>query len=315
MIAILSAALLLLISPDHAYAWGAGFHLQIGSTVLNNLQALKPALATLLSEYPLDYLYGCIAADITIGKKFTSYLQHCHRWPVGLKVLHSARSRKQEACAYGYLTHLAADTVAHNYFVPYKIMRSFSSITMKHAYWEIRFENFIDKEIWEIGKKVCQEHYRANDELLRSVLSDTIFSFGTNKRIFNSILLLSRLEKWQAMLKTVSDSSSYTLEDSDRQEYTALSEEAAFDYLNHREKSRYFLADPTGERALATAEIIRKNLRILYKSGKITKIQAVAQLEELKPKLRQSICAPALLQQLHPTDHERKSYFLPRPRF
>ncbi len=316
MIAIISAALLLLlIYPDHAYAWGAGFHLQIGSTVLNNLQALKPALATLLSEYPLDYLYGCIAADITIGKKFTSYLQHCHRWPVGLRVLHSARSRKQEACAYGYLTHLAADTVAHNYFVPYKIMRSFSSIAMKHAYWEIRFENFIDKEIWEIGKKVCQEHYRANDELLRSVLSDTIFSFGTNKRIFNSILLLSRLEKWQAMLKTVSDSSSYTLEDSDRQEYTALSEEAAFDYLNQREKSRYFLADPTGERALATAEIIRKNLRILYKSGKITKLQAFAQLEELKPKLRQSICAPALLQQLHPTDHERKSYSLSRPRF
>ncbi|MRR53005.1 MAG: hypothetical protein EG822_00650 [Deltaproteobacteria bacterium] len=316
MIAIISAALLLLlISPDHAFAWGAGFHLQIGSTVLNNLQALKPALATLLSEYPLDYLYGCVAADITIGKKFTSYLQHCHRWPVGLKVLHSARSRKQEACAYGYLTHLAADTVAHNYFVPYKIMRSFPSIAMKHAYWEIRFENFIDKEIWEIGRKVCLEHYRANDELLRSVLSNTIFSFGTNKRIFNSILLLSRLEKWQAMLKTVSDSSSYALEDSDRQEYTALSEEAAFDYLNQREKSRYFLADPTGERALATAEIIRKNLRILYKSGKITKLQAFAQLEDLKPKLRQSICAPALLQQLHPTDHERKTYLVPRPRF
>jgi hypothetical protein len=314
--ALLTAALLLLlITPDHAFAWGAGFHLQLGSTVLNNLQALKPALATLLSEYPLDFLYGCIAADITIGKKFTSYLQHCHRWPVGLKVLHSARSRKQEACANGYLAHLAADTVAHNYFVPYKIMRSFSSLTMKHAYWEIRFENFIDKEIWEIGKKVSMEHYKANDELLRKVLSDTIFSFGTNKRIFNSILLLSRLEKWQAMLRTLSDSSSYTLEDTDRQEYTSLSEEAVFDYLNNREKSRYFLADPTGERALATAEILRKNLRILYKSGKITKLQAFAQLEEIKPKLRQSICAPALLQQIHPVDHDRKSCSLPHSRF
>jgi hypothetical protein len=315
MAIMITALLLLLITPDHAFAWGAGFHLQLGSTVLNNLQALKPALATLLSEYPLDFLYGCIAADITIGKKFTSYLQHCHRWPVGLKVLHSAQSRKQEACANGYLAHLAADTVAHNYFVPYKIMRNFSSLTMKHAYWEIRFENFIDKEIWEIGKKVSMEHYKANDELLRKVLSDTIFSFGTNKRIFNSILLLTRLEKWQAMLRTVSDSSSYTLEATDRQEYTELSEEAVFDYLNNREKSRYFFADPTGERALATAEILRKNLRILYKSGKITKLQAFAQLEELKPKLRQSICAPALLQQIHPTDQERKSYLLPHSRF
>jgi hypothetical protein len=75
------------------------------------------------------------------------------------------------------------------------------------------------------------------------------------------------------------------------------------------------LADPTGERALATAEILRKNLRILYKSGKITKLQAFAQLEELKPKLRQSICAPALLQQIHPSDHDRKSYLLPASRF
>ncbi len=315
MAIMITALLLLLITPDHAFAWGAGFHLQLGSTVLNNLQALEPALATLLSEYPLDFLYGCIAADITIGKKFTSYLQHCHRWPIGLKILHSARSRKQEACANGYLAHLAADTVAHNYFVPYKIMRSFSSLTMKHAYWEIRFENFIDKEIWEIGKKVSMENYKANDELLRKVLSDTIFSFGTNKRIFNSILLLTRLEKWQAMLRTVSDSSSYTLEATDRQEYTELSEDAVFDYLNNREKSRYFFADPTGERALATAEILRKNLRILYKSGKITKLQAFAQLEELKPKLRQSICAPALLQQIHPTDQERKSYLLPHSRF
>jgi hypothetical protein len=315
MATITAALLLVLIIPDHAFAWGAGFHLQMGSTVLNNLQALKPALATLLSECPHDFLYGCIAADITIGKKFTHYLQHCHRWPVGLKVLHSARSRKQEACAYGYLAHLAADTVAHNYFVPYKTMRSFSSLTMKHAYWEIRFENFVDKEIWEIGKKVSKGHYKTNDELLRKVLSDTIFSFATNKRIFNSIMLLSRLEKWQAMLRTVSATSSYILEDTDRQEYTALSEEAVFDFLNNREKSRYFFADPTGERALATAEILRKNLRILYKSGKITKQQAFGQLEQIKPKLRQAICAPALLQQIHPTDHDQKPYSLSHLRF
>jgi hypothetical protein len=316
MMALLTVALLLLlITPDQAFAWGAGFHLQLGSTVLKNLHTLKPALAALLGAYPLDFLYGCIAADITLGKKFTHYLQHCHRWPVGFKLLHSAQSERQKACAYGYLSHLAADTVAHNYFVPYKIMRSFSTLTMKHTYWEVRFESFIDKEIWEIGKKVSLEHYKTNDELLRKVLSNTIFSFGTNKRIFNSILLLSRLEKWQAMLRTVSASSSYTLEDTDRQEYTALCEEAVFDFLNNGEKSRYYLADPTGERALATAEILRKNLRILYKSGKITKLQAFAQLEELKPKLRQSICAPALLQQIHPSDHDRKSYLLPASRF
>lgn len=315
MVIFIAVVLLLFFFPHDAFAWGAGFHLQLGTTVLNNLQAIKPALATLIAEFPLDFLYGCIAADITIGKKFTHYLQHCHRWDIGLKILRNASTRSQKACAYGYLAHLASDTVAHNYFVPFKIMRSFSSLTMKHTYWEMRFESLVDKEIWETGKRVSMEHYKVNDALLREVLSDTIFSFATNKRIFNSILLVSRMEKWQGMLKTVAASSNYVLETSDLQEYTSLSEEAVFDYLNHGERSRYFLADPTGERALATAEAVRKNLRILYKSGKITREQAFSQLEDIKPRLRQAICAPAMLQQIHPIERKRRLYLLPHTRF
>lgn len=315
MVILTAVLLLLLFFPHDALAWGPGFHLQLGSTILGNLQAIKPALATLIGGFPLDFLYGCIAADITIGKRFTHYLQHCHRWDIGLKVLRSAVTGPQKACAYGYLAHLASDTVAHNYFVPYKLMRSFSRLTMKHTYWEMRFETLVDREIWETGKRVSMEHYRLNDALLRDVLSDTIFSFATNKRIFNSLLLLSRMEKWQDVLKTVAESSSYALEISDLEEYTSLSEEAVIDFLNQEERSRYFLADPTGERALATAEAVRRNLRILYKSGKISREQAFGELEELKPRLRQAICAPAMLQQLHPVVRKPRFYPLRPARF
>ncbi|HEX8961326.1 MAG TPA: zinc dependent phospholipase C family protein [Geobacteraceae bacterium] len=294
--AIISAALLLVVgTPHEALAWGAGIHLQLGTAVLNSLETLSPAVAAVVGEFPHDFLYGCIAADITIGKKFTHYLLHCHRWRIGLKVLENAGPAPQKACAYGYLSHLAADTVAHNYFVPYKVMRSFSSLTLKHAYWEMRFENFVDREIWETGRKVALENYRANDALLRKVLSDTLFSFGTNKRIFNSILLVSRLEKWQQVLQTLSDSSRYALEESDREEYMGLAQEAVFDFLNRMEGSRYYQADPTGERALMTAEAVRKNLRLLYRSGKLTKTQAQEELDGIKVKLREAICAPERL--------------------
>ena len=292
------ALLLVICMPHEALAWGAGIHLQLGSAVLANLQALEPAMAAVIAEFPHDFLYGCIAADITIGKKFTHFLLHCHRWRVGMKILENAGTPSHQACAYGYLSHLAADTVAHNFFVPYKIMRSFSTLTLKHTYWEMRFETFVDKEIWETGRQVSQENYRANDALLRRVLSDTLFSFGTNKRIFNSILLVSRLEKWQQVLKTLSDSSRYLLEESDRDEYMNLAREAVFDFLNGMEGSRYFHADPTGERALQSAEMVRKNLRLLYRSGKITRTQALEQLEEIKGKLREAICAPERLLQI-----------------
>jgi hypothetical protein len=287
--------LLVILMPHEALAWGPGIHLQLGSAVLNNLQLLNPALAAVIAEFPNDFLYGCIAADITVGKKFTHYLLHCHRWRVGMKVLANADTPAHRACAYGYLSHLAADSIAHNYFVPYKIMLSFSTLTMKHAYWEMRFESYVDKDIWETGKQVSRENYHANDALLRRVLSDTIFSFGTNKRIFNSILLVSRLEKWQQMLKTFHDSSRYILEENDRDEYMSLALEAVFDALNGMEESRYFQADPTGERALLSAEMVRKNLRLLYRSGKIDKAQAMGQLLELKGNLRNAICKPEQL--------------------
>ncbi|MCM2357968.1 MAG: zinc dependent phospholipase C family protein [Geobacteraceae bacterium] len=303
LLSILPAALLCVIcTPHEALAWGAGVHLQLGTAVLNNLTAISPAVAAVIGEFPHDFLYGCIAADITIGKKFTHYLLHCHRWRIGLKVLEHAGPSPQKACAYGYLSHLAADTVSHNYFVPYKIMRSFSTLTLKHAYWEMRFENFVEKDIWETGRKISTENYRANDALLRRVLSDTIFSFGTNKRIFNSILLVSRLEKWQQVLQTLSDSSRYTLEESDRDEYMGLAREAVFDFLNGMEGSRFFQADPTGERALMTAEAVRKNLRLLYRSGKLTKAQAQEELEEIRKKLREAICAPERLLEILSTE-------------
>jgi hypothetical protein len=299
MFIVISAVLLFVFAlPHDALAWGAGIHLQLGTNVLNNLQALEPSVAAIIGSHPFDFLYGTIAADITIGKKFTHYLQHCHRWGIGHKVLEKAGDGPEMACAYGYLSHLAADCIAHNYFVPYKVMRSFSSITLKHAYWEMRFENYVDKEIWETGKKVSHEHFSKNDKLLRKVLSDTIFSFTTNKRIFNSILLVSRLEKWQSLLQTLSDSSRYVLEESDREEYMQLAQEAVFDFLNHGPESRFYRADPTGEKALAAAEAVRKNLRLLYRSGKISKAQAYAELDELKLKLKEAICQPELLGQI-----------------
>lgn len=295
MIILCGTILCLLVLPSNAFAWGAGIHLQLGSAVLENLSAITPAVAAVIGEFPRDFLYGCIAADITIGKKFTHYLQHCHRWQVGLRVLQNAEMPQQKACAYGYLSHLAADTVAHNYFVPFKMMGSFASLTLKHTYWEMRFETFVEREIWETGMIVARENYRSNDALLRRVISETLFSFGTNKRIFNSILLVSRMEKWQQVIRTITDSSRYALDENDREEYMALAQEAVFDFLQNLETSRSFRADPTGERALAAAEVVRRNLRFLYRSGKLTKEQALEQLDEMKPKLKEAICEPSRL--------------------
>jgi zinc dependent phospholipase C len=296
---IVCAVLLAVFIPQQAHAWGGGIHLQVGMSILANSGFLPAATAALLAAHPLDYLYGCIAADIIVGKKYTHYLLNCHRWDVGRKVLQSARSDSERACAYGYLSHLAADSIAHNYFVPYKIMRSFASVTMKHTYWEMRFETFVRKDVWERAQDVCRSDQRVNDTLLRGVVAPTLFSFGTNKRIFNSIMLLSRLEKWQKVMQTLSHNSRYQLAEDDRVEYLRMVEDSVRDFLQHPAESELLMTDPTGERALAMAEALRKNLRLLYKCGRLTKAEGLEQVEALKKNLRRALHKPELLAELH----------------
>jgi len=298
MLLLLTAIAALLIPAD-ALAWGGGIHLQLGANVLANPGGLPAELAALLTTHPRDFLYGCIAADITLGKKFTHYLLHCHRWGIGLKILKKAENDHQRACAYGYLCHLAADTIAHNYYVPHKIIRSFATVTMKHAYWEMRFETFVDKDIWELARKVCQADQQGNDKLLRSVLAPTIFSFGTNKRIFNSIMLLSRLEKWQKVMQTLSNNSRYQLSESDRDEYLLLAGEAVAAFLQNPQESPLLKTDPTGEKALAAADALRRSLRLLYTTGRMTKTEGFDQVEKLRIALRRSLDKPELLKELY----------------
>jgi hypothetical protein len=294
--AITAAALIFL--PDNAFAWGPGFHLQLGTMVLESVASFPPAVAAVIAAYPNDFLYGCIAADITLGKKYTHYLLNCHRWHIGKKLLAEAGEGAQQACAYGYLTHLAADAVSHNYYVPIKIMRSYPTLVLNHAYWEMRFDCYIPADIWELGRKAARENYEANDALLRRVISKTIFSFGTNKKIFNSILLVSRLEKWQQLLQTINDVSRFPLDEEARDDYLELAREAVFDILANGETSSWFAADPTGEGALRAAVTVRRNLRLLYQSGKITKADANSELEDIRLRLKAAIRHPEQLKQI-----------------
>lgn len=292
MLSIIITLCLLLLLPDSSYAWGPGFHLQLGTVVLGNLPLLPASVATVIGSFPNDFLYGSISADITLGKKYTDYLLHCHRWHIGKKLLDKAGTDAQKACAYGYISHLAADTIAHCYYVPLSIMRSYQSVVMKHAYWEVRFDSFTPAEVWDKGRRVALDHFQENDELLRREIANTIFSFGTNKKIFNSIFLVSRLEKWQQLITAMHEVSRFQFEEEEVAEYTRLSEKAVMETLADMDSSVWLAADPTGEQALKAAGSVRKNLRLLYQNGKITKDAAGQELAEMKKRLEIAILQP-----------------------
>jgi len=282
----------LLFMPAESWAWGIGVHLQTGSWILENLHLLPPSLGALLGAFPNDYLYGCISADITLGKKYTHYLQHCHSWRMGKKVLAAAETEAQRSCAYGYLSHLAADTIAHGYFVPYKLILTYNTVLLKHAYWEMRFEAHVDAGIWPLARSIGRQNFAANDAMMRSVLSDTIFSFATNKRLFNSLLLLNRLQQYQKMLRSLSNNTRYPITPEDQVEYLELTTNATLSLLTDLDGSVFYSADPTGERALSAARMIRKNLHMLWLDGKLKERDMEAIITQMRQRLKEGICRP-----------------------
>lgn len=310
MPALLLTLILLLFLPDTCLAWGGGTHLMLGLDVLAKLSQLPPSLAVLLAGHQNHFLYGCLAADIIIGKKHTHYLLNCHRWRVGARLLQSAQDDPQRACAWGYLCHLAADVVAHNYFVPYKTIRSFSTVALRHTYWELRFENFVPQEVWQRAREVCEVGRNHDDDLLRRVMAPTLFSFGTSKQIFNSIMLLSRLERWQFLIKTVSIHSRHSLTEEDHKDYFDLTREVVMDLMQHGEDSFCWLADPTGEAALKVAQEMRGHLRFLYKSGRFDRKAGMERVEFIKPTLKRSIHHPELLTILKDACDDSSSPFI-----
>lgn len=266
-IALITLIAVLLV-PGTADAWGPATHLELGNAVLNNPGLLTAPARALIEAYPFDFLYGNISADIVMGKNLCEELKHCHNWKVGFKLKNRTESDSQKAFALGYLSHLAADTVAHNHFIPEMMMRSFSARTLRHLYWELRFDALADKKVWLLPRKMIKSIHKDNDRLLDSIIEDTPLSFRTNKTIFSSLMNINRMEHWHRMLNHLSRSSRWVLEEDVKIRYFTASLDAITDLLTNSQKASCLKKDPTGKHSLNTARLMRKKLTTIKKAGK-----------------------------------------------
>jgi hypothetical protein len=156
----------------------------------------------------------------------------------------------------------------------------------------MRFEAHVSPETWPLARSIGRKDFTENDKLLRSILANTIFSFATNKRLFNSLLLLNRLQQYQKVLRSLANTSKWAITAEDQEEYLGLTNKATLSLLQDLDNSPFFSADPTGERALSTAGMIRKNLHSLWLDGKLRESDANQILAVIKARLKEGICQP-----------------------
>lgn len=252
--AILCVTLLL---PDPLHAWTPGTHIFLGESVLGNLTALPGAVADLLRAFPFDFLYGNIAADSSIAKKYAPVGRHCHAWHVGQEIHDLARSDALRAFGLGYLSHLAADVVAHNFFVPRQLVLTSSTTGFGHSYWESRFETPLGDRFARTAKEVILLDHSPADAHLDRIIAPTIFSVKTNRRLFRGMVHITEHKGWQRAFQVAEKTSRWDLPVADVESHLSLSFDFVMNMLAEPDaEARRF--DPAGDEPLRTAKRMRR---------------------------------------------------------
>lgn len=203
MLLALTAAVSLLL-PETVFAWGPGVHLALGNSLLTHLSSLPTCVADLLRQFPEMFLYGCLSADICVGKTTRLLKNDSHTWRMGREMLTRAADPSSRSYALGYMCHLAADTVAHNYYVPNLMSMSPLRNNLTHMYVEIRADSQVDWSHSQARNLLTDPAPLADDLLIASVNAPLSF-FRLQKRMYQGSLFLWKPREWENLPMTFVD--------------------------------------------------------------------------------------------------------------
>ena len=259
---LIVSLILQLILTDGAWAWGPAVHTVIACTALDELSAISPMIAAIIRSFPLEYIYGTLAADFFVGKGKKKREGHPHTWETAFRFLEEAKGDREAAYGYGFFSHLAADVVAHNYFVPNLIHSVSTWKRMGHIYWEVKADQFVDPVYMRVARDVLSMEELGCDDLLKSAVRTSRNGLKTRKHLFTQSVKLSDFLSCSQPVGIVNRSSRYQIS----QEYLIFMINLAYrlvkDFLTHPGSSPCLSYDPIGSR----------NIRLASRNGILSKL-------------------------------------------
>ncbi len=290
LLSTLIISLVLCLQSTLAHAWGGATHLEYASNMLGQLAVFAPLVKKLISKHTKHFLYGSIAADITLGKNHRGYMYNCHNWKVAFDLFEDkAKKDSQKTFMLGYMGHLAADTVSHNFFVPYKTIRSWNATLLKHVYWEMRMDMSVADEHWQLMSDLAAQDFSDDDSVLEDHLKKTLFSFKTNKKIFEGLIKFQRLKHYKKMVGLIANQNEWALSPEDTKNYKTLAQNAMLDFLKKMEHSFCLKADPTGKIKMHYAKDLVAQFKVLNQNKQLPVAKEQKILGQVKKHLQKHI--------------------------
>jgi hypothetical protein len=266
MFIFLAAIMVVLFLADQAGAWGVATHVELTRMVLGDLAGLGSGLAGLILAHRREFISGNIMADVIMGKKFSRRRRHSHHWPAAKRLLDRAEDDRGRAFAYGFMTHLAADTVAHNHYIPELIRSTGSTVAMGHLYWEMRLDQLVRPEY----RMLTVQLLRVRDARLKPLFAEHVYPqlmwFGLNQSVFTRV---HRFANWQGFAKAVGicqDLSRWQLASDAFADYRDQARDRMIDLVRNGSDSKVTREDPNGHAALR----LLKRQKLLWRNPPAT---------------------------------------------
>jgi len=258
---IFGVVLVSLLTADQAFAWGPTTHVGLANTILGDLGLLPASVAAILGKNAFSYLYGSIAADVVFAKRLSRVKQFCHHWSTAFRLVRAAEDDCSKSFAYGYLSHLAADTVAHGKYVPYQIRACNSTVNFGHLYWELRADAAECGPTQQLLAQVLAANHDVHHWALAHHMTDTLLSYDFNRALFNRMNALAANDRFRQTVRLWGQYSRWDLSPELLHGYRGESVDRIVSVLTEGPRSPVLLEDPNGSSAFMQLRAHRRDQR------------------------------------------------------
>lgn len=171
---------LLLWSAD-ANAWGLYTHVYFAQLLLWAVPLTDPRYRRAIKSFPRLVLAGACLPDLALlserpwGEPFST----THQWQRARILLEDAQNDREYALSLGFVSHLLADVIAHNHFVPAHEKMWGNIPVLTHAACEWAMDVHIRPQLFAVPGELMRAH---QDELAEYVAQHFACSGAMAKR-------------------------------------------------------------------------------------------------------------------------------------